>query len=110
MFNIPLDHNVFDKNLIWNKSDPRALTSQCIETDSKSQLQYKWLEWKEWTARGLDVHNRLEDPLFIAPERDDYRLKSESPAFKLGFERIPVEMIGPYEDPSRASWPIKNDR
>jgi len=107
MFNVPLDNNVFDKNLIWNKSSPRSLTSQCIETGAKSKLKYKWLEWTEWTAKGLDANSLLEDPLFVAPEKDDYRLKSESPAFKLGFERIPVEMIGPYEDPSRASWPIK---
>jgi len=26
---------------------------------------------------------------------DDYRLKPESPAFKLGFKPIPVEKIGP---------------
>jgi hypothetical protein len=25
---------------------------------------------------------------------------------KLGFKPIPVEKIGPYEDPLRASWPI----
>jgi len=56
---------------------------------------------------GLDKHSLLEDLLFAAPEKGDYRLKSESPACKLAFEQIPVEMIGPYEDPSRASWPIK---
>jgi hypothetical protein len=25
---------------------------------------------------------------------------------KLGFQPIPVEQIGPYESPLRASWPI----
>jgi hypothetical protein len=35
-----------------------------------------------------------------------YRLRSDSPALKLGFQPIPVEKIGPYADPLRASWPI----
>ena len=33
--------------------------------------------------------------LFVDPEHEDYRLQPESPAWKLGFERIPVEKIGP---------------
>ena len=41
----------------------------------------------------------------MRPE-DDYRLRPESPAFKLGFRAIPVEQIGPYADTQRASWPI----
>lgn len=30
--------------------------------------------------------NRFEDPLFVDYEKKDYRLKEESPAFKLEFE------------------------
>ncbi len=40
------------------------------------------------------------------PDRDDYRLKKGSPAFKLGFEPIPIDKIGPYQSGLRASWPI----
>lgn len=47
-----------------------------------------------------------EDPLFVDAANQDFRLKEDSPAFKLGFEPIPMEKIGPYEDPLRASWPI----
>jgi parallel beta-helix repeat protein len=65
-------------------------------------------EWESWKAQGFghDAHSTVADPLFVAPEKDDYRLKPESPAFKLGFKPIPVEMIGPYADELRASWPI----
>jgi hypothetical protein len=38
--------------------------------------------------------------------KDDYRLRPESPALKLGFEPIPVDKIGCYADPLRASWPL----
>ena len=38
--------------------------------------------------------------------KDDFRLKPDSPALKLGFQPIPVDKIGPYQDDLRASWPI----
>jgi hypothetical protein len=62
--------------------------------------------WEGWKRRGFDTHSVVADPLFVDPEKDDYRLRPDSPAFKLGFEPIPVEKIGPYEDPLRATWPI----
>jgi hypothetical protein len=62
--------------------------------------------WSAWQARGADRHSVVADPLLLDPANDDYRLKPESPAFKLGFEPIPVENIGVYESPLRASWPV----
>ena len=63
-------------------------------------------QWESWQATGQDAHSILADPLFVDPAHDDYRLRPDSPAFKLGFKPIPVEKIGPYQDPLRASWPI----
>jgi len=36
----------------------------------------------------------MADPLFVDPAHDDYRLKPESPALKLGFVPIDVDEIG----------------
>ena len=63
-------------------------------------------EWASWQALGLDQHSLVADPLFVAADKDDYRLQPGSPALKLGFQPIPVEKIGPYRDELRASWPI----
>jgi hypothetical protein len=63
-------------------------------------------EWQSWQAAGNDRQSQIADPLFVAPDHDDFRLRPESPAFKLGFKPIPVEQIGPYASPNRASWPI----
>ena len=63
-------------------------------------------EWDAWQVLGMDRHSLIADPLFINAAQDDYRLKPESPAFKLGFKPIPVEKIGCYRDDLRASWPI----
>ncbi|MEI6500228.1 MAG: right-handed parallel beta-helix repeat-containing protein [Armatimonadota bacterium] len=46
------------------------------------------------------------DPLFVNAKKLDFRLKPESPAFKLGFKPIPIEKIGLYQDRLRASWPV----
>ena len=62
-------------------------------------------EWQSWQALG-DQHSVIADPKFLAPEKDDYRLAPDSPAWALGFQPIPVEKIGPYASPDRASWPI----
>jgi hypothetical protein len=63
-------------------------------------------EWQSWQALGGDRHSVIADPKFLAPEKDDYRLAPDSPAWALGFQPIPVEKIGPYASPDRASWPI----
>ena len=51
-------------------------------------------EWTSWQAEGWDKHSLIADPKFVDWKNDDFRLKPESPAFKLGFEAIPVEEIG----------------
>ncbi len=44
---------------------------------------------------GYDEHTVFADPMFVDPERGDYRLKPESPALKLGFQPIDVSEIEP---------------
>ncbi len=49
-------------------------------------------DWQK--ATGFDRHSQVVDPLFVDPAHDDYRLRPESPAIKLGFVPIDVEHIG----------------
>ncbi|MFM8496360.1 MAG: hypothetical protein ACKOEM_12665, partial [Planctomycetia bacterium] len=41
-------------------------------------------EWAAWQDEGWDRHSIVADPLFVAAERDDYRLRDDSPARRLG--------------------------
>jgi|APTNR8051073442_1049403.scaffolds.fasta_scaffold01589_11 hypothetical protein len=51
-------------------------------------------EWTAWQAAGWDQNSIVADPMFVDWKNDDFRLKPESPAFKLGFKAIPVDEIG----------------
>jgi len=61
-----------------------------------------------WKTLGYDKHSLTADHLFEDLENDDFRLRPESPALKLGFQPIPVDQIGLYADEHRASWPVEN--
>jgi len=92
---------VFARNLVW----PR---------DSKARVSLgpgggDFEDWQTWMARGLDDASVVAPPQFIDEAADDYRLAEDSPAWQLGFEAIPVEQIGYYQSPQRASWPIEMD-
>lgn len=70
----------------------------------------RW-DWIEEAARPLTTFqdNMInEDPGFVNPARVDFRLRDDSPAYKRGFKRIPIEKIGPYRDELRASWPPRD--
>ncbi len=58
-------------------------------------------EWESWRANGVDAHSLVADPLF--EEGDPRRLSKDSPAWGLGFERIPFEKIGVYQDAWRSA-------
>lgn len=89
--------NTSDYNLVWHEGLPLDVSLPGVPRDR---------QWAEWQKRGFDTHSVVADPLFVDAARDDYRLRPESPAFALGFERIPVAEIGPFASPLRASWPI----
>jgi hypothetical protein len=51
--------------------------------------------FRQWQAAGFDPNSLVADPLFVDPSNGDYRLMDGSPAYVLGFQDIPVELIGP---------------
>lgn len=68
----------------------------------------KW-DGIEGRARPLiKFENNLldQDPLFVDPAKLNFQLRDNSPAFALGFQRLPIEKMGLYQDARRASWPV----
>ncbi len=50
--------------------------------------------FEDWRNLGYDTHSVVADPLFTDPENDDYSLKPNSPALKLGFKPIDLSRVG----------------
>ncbi|MBN8215066.1 MAG: right-handed parallel beta-helix repeat-containing protein [Spirochaetes bacterium] len=96
--NFSWDRTTIDSNVVWH---PNGIpTVQGVKTEPAEQ-------WAEWQRLGLDRHSVVADPLFTDVARGDFRLKPGSPALALGFQNIPQDLIGPYADALRATWPIR---
>ena len=50
--------------------------------------------FEDWKKLGFDTHSIVGDPLFMDPENDDYRLRPDSPALKMGFKPIDLSSVG----------------
>ncbi|OGV80326.1 MAG: hypothetical protein A3K19_04300 [Lentisphaerae bacterium RIFOXYB12_FULL_65_16] len=68
----------------------------------------KWDEIEGKAKPGVALTDNLvdEDPKFVDAEHLNFQLRDDSPAWKLGFQRIPIEKIGLYPDDLRVSWPV----
>ena len=74
------DRIVLDHNLYWNPSGAPKFPDDSIDA---------------WRARGFDKHSIVADPLFVDPDHEDFRLKPDSPALKLGFRPPDLSAVGP---------------
>lgn len=69
----------------------------------------KWLDLLDHlTDKIVKVKDNLvdKDPKFMDRAHGDFQLRDDSPAFQLGFKRIPVEKMGLYQSEDRATWPV----
>jgi len=74
-----------DHNLYWHDGKALVVPLRKVEPEES---------WEAWKKLGYDKNSVIADPRFVDPKKDDYTLKPDSPAFKLGFKQIPVEKIG----------------
>lgn len=84
--------------------DPGAPTGNVVARNIS--VGGRW-EDIEAAARPL-VHHEANlvdvDPHFVDAAKGNFQLRDDSPAYKLGFERIPFERIGLIPDAHRATW------
>ena len=48
----------------------------------------------KYAEQGWDLNSIVADPLFIDPEKGDFRVKDGSPAFEIGFKNFPMDQFG----------------
>lgn len=76
------DHYKMDHNLYFDASG--------------RPISFADASFEDWQKRH-DQHSLIADPLFIDAKKADFRLKPDSPAFKLGFKQPDVSKVGPRE-------------
>ena len=76
-YNAAFDHNVY-----WR-------------ADGKTDFRLAYLTLEQWREKGMDVHSVVADPKFVDVEKDDFNLKEDSPALKLGFKPFDQKDVGP---------------
>lgn len=106
----------FERNIVIWKEGP-LLHGNWGDEQYKLDYNLYWHEgggevrfanWSldEWRARGQDVHSLIADPLFVNPEKGDFRLRSGSPALKLGFKPIDLSRTGRLTNRRRGGTPL----
>ena len=78
------DRYVMDNNVYWNAGTGAPA----------AEISLAGATLQEWRGRGHDLHSAIADPLFVAPEKYDFRLPPNSPALKLGFKPIDLSEFG----------------
>jgi hypothetical protein len=75
---------VANQNCYWNPTHPVAFTGKSLA---------------EWQAAGHEQDSIIADPLFVDAAAQDFRLRPESPALKLGFKPFDPTQAGVYGSP-----------
>jgi len=75
---------VMDRNCYWNASG--------------AEIKPAGLALQQWQQLGRDKNSIIADPMFVDPERHDFRIKPNSPALEIGFKPFDYTKAGVYGD------------
>ena len=105
-------HSELDLDIVSVKENLIADTNICrwIKRESKESQSYveKYSDVELKKVLEKDGNMIIDtDPGFVNASKEDFRLKNNSPAYKLGFKKIPFEKIGLYKDKFRKVLPEK---
>lgn len=81
----------FDRNVYWREGG--------------GEIRFGNDTWEQWRDKGMDRHSVLADPLFVRPEKNNFRLRKDSPATKLGFVPLDLSSVGPRPEAAKARSP-----
>ena len=60
-----------------------------------AKVTFKEATLEQWQARSHDKSSIIADPLFVNAATNDFRLRPESPALRMGFHPIDTSTVGP---------------
>ncbi len=96
--------NTVDRNLVFAESGLDIEIAYTAVPERERRLS-----WAEWRKQGFDANSIRADPMFLDPrhpERAKFAMRPGSPVRRIGFKPIPVDKIGVFDGPNRATWPV----
>jgi hypothetical protein len=77
------DRFVTDRNIYWKPSGT-----------NQANMKFSGATFEQWRARGHDTNSLISDPRFVDGMKANFRLRTNSPAFILGFRQIDLRSVG----------------
>ncbi len=111
-----VNHNVIWPGIAWAGATNvmHVRHSRCVEMQKmkREDRPKDWDPfaidgWDTWKKVGFDKDSIIADPLFANPNMKDFRLRPDSPAFKMGFKELPYEKMGLQRSYFRPQLPEK---
>ncbi|MFZ2644133.1 MAG: right-handed parallel beta-helix repeat-containing protein [Verrucomicrobiia bacterium] len=107
----------FENNIVfWTNNSPlfpgrwdkvqQISRSNCY-WNAGGKLDFGGKSLADWQTTGKDIGSIIADPLFVAPRKNDFRLRPGSPALKIGFKPFDPSQAGVYGD---RAWAAKAKR
>jgi len=100
----------FEKNIVYWNTGPLLsgrwtqikvkMRDNCYWNTSGNQVKPAGMSLKQWQNTGHDTGTIIADPMFVDADNYDFRLKPDSPAFKVGFKPFDYTKAGVYGDPT----------
>jgi len=81
---------------VWKSGDWKV--GRNVYWSTAGAPKFTDMDFEAWQTKGNDVGSIVADPLFVDAANDDYGLKPDSPALKLGFKPIDLSETGLYGD------------
>jgi hypothetical protein len=97
----PNSGDVFKHNIVFMAHQPAYMNQFIREADARwgKELDYNFFvttesEMRKFTQRGCEINSINGDPLFVNPQKGDFRVQENSPALKMGFENFSMDKFG----------------
>jgi len=98
---MPADRPTMQRNLVWTGGQPVVVVTSGIQGVKG---------WDNWLKLGMESQSQVAEPK-LRELGHGLRVPVVEGAVKaIGFEPIPVEQIGCYQDAARVSWPLAPNR
>jgi hypothetical protein len=81
----------------WTKVNIK-MDKNCYWNTAGEEIKPAGLTLEKWRELGRDKNSIIADPLFVDPDRYDFRLDPNSPAITLGFKPFDYTKAGVYGD------------